>query len=222
MCGQNEGCCNGQCIPLNTDDNCGACNNKCLVTMHCKQGQCQCDSPNLTWCGDEGIPGYPGIAGCVDLQTNRQHCGQCADNWCTGTQMCVHGACKNSCAPFTDCGSGICRDTTTDSANCGQCNHVCDSNQQCVNGQCKCITPCGADCCPPGKVCQNGQCVCPVGLEACGEVCCLPDTCCDDRCMLSPDDTCCHRGDGSTCSDPDICCDDGISCASSLEDCPHK
>ena len=224
-CGHNEKCCSGRCTNIETKNNCGDCNNACSHNLMCIERQCQC-SPGLTFCSDDPSRGNDGIGGCVDLQTDPRFCGYC-DVWCGRGQVCVNGTCKHSCAPFTDCGSGICKDTQTDPENCGKCGVLCPPFHQCVNGQCTCSTPCGtdgADCCNPAvSVCQNGQCVCALGQEACGGGCCPQGTCCDDKtCLLSSDDTCCKRGDGSSCIHPDVCCPDGISCAGSLQSCPQR
>ncbi len=223
MCGVNEGCCNGQCTALGTNSHCD-CNTVCRAIETCtpvtyeggaKGWQCQCTSPGFRWCSPVDDPNLI-VTGCFDLQNDPAHCGFC-DNPCARGQKCVNGSCKHSCDPFKDCGSGICKDVNTDPENCGQCGASCGPFQGCINGKCSCITPCGAICCPEGRVCQNGQCVCAPGLESCGSFCCAQGACCDDKqCMVSADDTCCGKGDGSSCSG--VCCDDG-SCAYSEEFC---
>ncbi|MBL8684654.1 MAG: hypothetical protein JNK05_36095 [Myxococcales bacterium] len=67
-------------------------------------------------------------ATCVDLQTDRVHCGACETS-CPDTQVCVAGACQLECAaPQVRCGEGSmmsCINTQTDTANCGACGASC-------------------------------------------------------------------------------------------------
>jgi hypothetical protein len=35
-----QACCNGKCVYLNTDQDCGACGRKCRNGLHCKGGAC--------------------------------------------------------------------------------------------------------------------------------------------------------------------------------------
>lgn len=87
--------CDGLCVNLQTDrENCGSCGNVChgspsqsIEAFFCESGVCHniCEAiAGTTLCG--GV--------CVDLQTDAQHCGTCAND-CTTTPggTCVAGSC---------------------------------------------------------------------------------------------------------------------------------
>jgi hypothetical protein len=91
----------------------------------CDKGACKaaCD-PGLAQCGNS----------CVDLSSNKQHCGLCASS-CGGNLVCVSGAC--ACPPgFTDC-AGSCVDLQVDDGNCGACGTSCQGGKLCVDGACQ-------------------------------------------------------------------------------------
>jgi hypothetical protein len=177
--------CGGTCTDLETDpDNCGACGNVCGSGMTCQNGTCQPNTcvPNCppNWCGGDGCGGECGCpAGyfcmgdglnmcvcdgancgdeCVDLQSNRDNCGECG-NVCPEGQACSGGLCCNpDCTPdnpsYPNCGTvcgdpcltfwtGLtwcdpsCVDLSSDPFNCGACGNVCPNNFfYCSSGAC--------------------------------------------------------------------------------------
>jgi hypothetical protein len=130
---------------------------------------------------------------CVDLQSNRAHCGSCGDA-CAAGEVCSGGACELSCqSGMTDCG-GNCVDLDSDRAHCGGCGNACAAGEVCSGGACELscqagLTNCSGVCvnlltddqncgscghgCGAGETCANGSCdlVCPPGLVECGSTC---------------------------------------------------
>ena len=50
--------------------------------------------------------------------------------------MCTNGVCSVTCATGqTNC-SGVCRNLSSDNANCGACGRACSTGQACVSGVC--------------------------------------------------------------------------------------
>ena len=96
----------------------------------------------------------------------------------------------------TDCG-GVCKDTKTDSDNCGVCGNVCKDGRVCTAGHCECppdrrccFYGSGASfvslCCPSQQSCGDGVCIpwaCNSGDILCGGGCCKPG----DPCSFSPE-----------------------------------
>jgi hypothetical protein len=109
--------------PATDRNNCGACGNVC--TLSCDQGTCGCGDAGGTQCGNE----------CVDLQTDRFHCGSCDTN--CAPDDCVAGHCSSctdggsctTCAEsfLTWCG-GKCVDLDGDTDNCGACGVTCPAS----------------------------------------------------------------------------------------------
>ncbi len=90
---------------------------------------------------------------CVDITTNRDHCGGCGLSCCAGNS-CAASTCNPGCpAGMTACfpstrTCGICANIQTDTANCGRCGGACAAGQVCVSGECRApfagIAPCTA------------------------------------------------------------------------------
>jgi hypothetical protein len=77
---------------------------------------------------------------CVDLQSDRMHCGACDLNCQAGT-TCVSGRCELVCPTGSvACSNTRCVMTGTDPANCGSCGNVCAPGQACVSGTCTTTT----------------------------------------------------------------------------------
>lgn len=180
---------------------------------------------------------------CVDLQTNRAHCGAC-DQACGEAETCVEGICE--CAEGARRCEGSCVDTQADMRNCGSCGERCAEGQTCVDGGCVeacekgaivcdgvCVDHlrddrnCG-DCghtCPEGKSCQAGECkpgaACPEGENLCNGTCIDTDTdamhCgdCDTPC---PPGAACVGGE-CVCPDSERICDG--SCVDTESDLSH-
>ena len=136
-----------------------------------------CPSPQLA-CG----------ATCVDVQTDRAHCGDC-QTVCGSDQTCSAGKC--TCAGGASACGSSCVNTMTDAAHCGSCDKACGPSQACVAGACTCNgggqLACGDACvdtlgddqhcgncgtmCSGGQVCTSGQCTCPNGQALCSGSC---------------------------------------------------
>jgi len=137
-----------------TDDNCGACDNKCLGGQSCAMLAptnailCVCD-PGLTFCQTGRVNGVP-QGSCEDLSSSRTNCGACGVS-CIGygtNQVCDFGKCVRDCIDgFADCNGaesdGCEIDTKSDPRNCGGCGITCDLTlgQACVAGKCV-VEPC--------------------------------------------------------------------------------
>ena len=68
---------------------------------------------------------------CVDLDSDRYHCGSCSEA-CAAGESCVGGGCVCSVGGVV-C-DGMCIDPGTDRENCGACGRVCDG--ECAGGDC--------------------------------------------------------------------------------------
>ena len=77
-----------QCVACLVFSDCGA-----MPGTVCSQGACVCPDEGASWCGDDE---------CVDLQTSRQHCGQCGHG-CFGS--CIAGACGDAWEPIAQDGA---------------------------------------------------------------------------------------------------------------------
>lgn len=130
----------GDCGPLDTIDNCGACGNACgwqnasgtscvagTCVPNCNPGFAECDTNPANGCE-------------ADL-TSDTHCGTCY-NACGGnnaTGTCVAGVCDVTCiSGFGDCNNdfadGCESDLMSDVMRCGSCERGCTTT--CVAGQC--------------------------------------------------------------------------------------
>lgn len=172
---------------------CGDWDNGCGRVRSC--GTCPhelvCD---LGHCGIGCTGGTTDCYGtCVDMETDRLHCGSC-DRVCLVGTECVGGDCANPCSgELKSCPAG-CVDLKTDNANCGTCGRGCTSGTECAEGDCvaSCsggLKPCHDGCvdldndntncgtcgreCPTGQSCRDGDCGarCSEGLERCSDGC---------------------------------------------------
>jgi len=100
------GCCGGVCAPLDTNANCGACNNRCEGNV------------TSTCCPRAERPG------CTTLVYDTNNCGGCG-------KVCVPQP-----GAQTACCDGQCVDLKTDWRNCGGCSKTCRANQTCSKGVC--------------------------------------------------------------------------------------
>jgi hypothetical protein len=148
---------------------------------------------------------------CVDLQTDAQHCGDCATT-CADGQRCVNGNCV---CDATSCPNGCC-----DGATCVR--FAQQSNERCGAGGAACAACTGNDTCGGGNpgtpgvcgctaatTCPNGQ-TCGSAPNNCGGTidCAGCAGCCDGKtCHDGTDDGACGRnGEGCvSCSSPRVC-----------------
>lgn len=109
---------------------------------------------------------------CVDTKSNPQFCGQPgqATTQCTGnTPLCDNGVCVGQCGNNKDNCNGQCINTDIDPLHCGSCGggggggSICQSDEVCVNGECRSWIPgLGCNTCPCQSSCfgNHDQC-CP-------------------------------------------------------------
>jgi hypothetical protein len=155
------------------DDNCGGCGDAyaCGDNEECVAGECQCE-------GSERVC-YPGETcclggGCVDLETDREHCGGCGD----------------SCEPDETCESSECQ--------CG--GDVCSDSEFCCHGDCRTGTCCDDDGDCTGD--QNPDCDTTTHACSCGSVTCTGDeSCCYGACRTG--ECCADDGDCGGDQNPD-------------------
>lgn len=124
-------------------------------------------------------------AGCVDIRTNRFHCGHC-DRRCAPTESCRNGSCVETHA---DCGAGEPVDLSSDPKNCGSCGYACEPEEVCENATCKRTE---ASCADDELLC-NGICVDPSShSEHCGRCgnACDTGVCTSGICQSLPQGDC--------------------------------
>lgn len=214
-CEGHKTCCLGQCV-----DCCGLCDRQhgiCVGFQHPDQSFCSSFYEEPACC--RGL--------CVDLQWNRENCGECGHP-CTGNEQCTHGRCvphcakSGSCERPSECCDGYCVAPSLyqeDARNCGRCGNPCKPNERCVEGRCICpYRVCGDACCAEYEVCLNGTC-----CEPCGKTCCRPQKgvaqrCCNGKCQPA-DQTCCPPGQVEGCRKDHCCPKDQECCYGALTGC---
>ena len=170
-----------------------------------------CPGTGLTFC--EGV-------GCVNLQTNSEHCGACP-NACMPGMTCVSGRCDCGASGLSYCSAVMrCLDLQTDNNNCGACGRTCTGGKLCTAGACRCPTgtvDCSGTCinvtasdnancgacgraCSGGQTCVSGTCTCPTGQTFCAGTC--TNTLTDNNNCGPAGATSCARvcGAGTRCS----------------------
>ena len=112
--------------------NCGSIPDGCGGSLDCGT----CNAPQI--CGGGGTANVccPLCGGttCVDLDSDRDHCGTCGTT-CPGTTTCVSGECVCPSGE-TLCGS-LCVDLGTNPEYCGNCNTTCPGGSSCIDGVCQ-------------------------------------------------------------------------------------
>jgi hypothetical protein len=173
-----------------------------------ERGRCASDAAQGTGlcfqCGPEATDPAQQLCGggCVDTDTDTQHCGVC-DEVCDSGQICELGSCTTPCPDGqTPCG-GFCVDTATDTQHCGRCDNPCsfaNASATCVAGMCT-LDTCAAgfgDCNgEPSDGCETDL---SRDLGECGS--------CDNPCIPPPNAT-------STCEDGEC----GFVCEAGFGDC---
>ncbi len=141
---------NGCETQLGTNANCAGCGMACGgATPNCVPMSRTCA---LVCPG--GTTQCPGILGCIDPQSDSNHCGGCGRrcNPANAIGVCFLGECRvATCAPgFRDCdgnaANGCEVNVTSDGNNCGDCNRRCalaQASSMCRSGSCV-ITGCSA------------------------------------------------------------------------------
>ena len=127
---------------------------------------CACMLVGWTICGSR----------CVNLQFDRDHCGQCGR--ACATPSCDNGQCVDACSGSLGACDGACT-YADDPFNCGRCGVACDHG--CREGACVPDIGCGA-----GKAWCNGVCI-DVSSDAqncgaCGRTCDASHACADGIC----------------------------------------
>lgn len=141
-CGSCGRSCSGRCVvgfcstdPYLADpDNCGALGNKCPPCQGCWGGECHLIG-GVRDCNGDGI--------CIDLMTDRNHCGGCGRICPTECSMamclCEGAICSLSkeCCIWPDvCFAGTCFNHTTNNYDCGVEGRQCGPCENCINGVC--------------------------------------------------------------------------------------
>ena len=185
--------CGTECVNKNTDPaHCGSCSNNCGTvtngTRYCSGGTCKtaCNANyhlegsscvSNSACPDD-LTNCDGT--CVDLQTNKEHCGNCEESCADdpsghGVGYCNKGECSIACVhpyvlsedgkscvdaisacedPKPDYCGGECVDTKKELSHCGGCNHDCTKLTGWVTGVCK-EGVCIATKCDGSGICLN-------------------------------------------------------------------
>jgi hypothetical protein len=148
------------------------------------------DHPGGNWNCCDGI-------GCINSDTDSQHCGSCNGPACGANQICKDGRCICNNPAFPDNCSGNCVNLVNGQDplglhHCGSCNEVCEPNSGCcVRGVCQPIfsgsDPNNCRTCgrvvPPGQYCCDGNFTSlfdPKNCGACGNDC-DGFTCCGEN-----------------------------------------
>ena len=179
-------CCDGQCLSLEDDSNCGGCGRACPVGGSCTlSNYCVAgDDGGYVFCtSDGGNGGFPCPSG--EFCNSQGWCVQGADS-CTAST--IGAACFTSDGSGQCCAQG-CADLLDDHANCGSCDHACGASEWCDDGICTALPTCGA---------TNSDTACPLGDGGAG-------ACCDGTCAdLHTDANACGRC-GRSCGEGDVC-----------------
>ena len=180
QCDDGEEQCGDSCVDLETDPkHCGECFSRCVDG--CTDGVCDGGGEGGSGAGGPGQGGGDACAPrtscdgqCVDLASDRDHCGVC-DIACAPGLACQGGVCiPDACAPLTEC-TGLCVDLDSDPFNCGGCGNFCSSGL-CAFGGC-------VDSCPGGLAECSGACVdLSTNEQHCGDCffTCGPNQQCED------------------------------------------
>jgi hypothetical protein len=129
VCPAGEIDCDGRCVSLLTDANCGACGAAVGPLEVCAAGTPAC-APEADVC--DGV--------CTSLAHDPQHCGAC-DTACAEDAFCTTAEGATSCTAacpggFTACGRA-CVDLLADRFHCGACGNACPAGQACRDGACR-------------------------------------------------------------------------------------
>jgi len=209
------------CMNLQTDPNsCGTCCNVCPAGQVCCGGKC---GPTSQTCGNCGSG------------TQTRTCNSAGTAWnawsaCSGavgckpnaTMSCTNGTqtCNSSCqwgncvcnSGYTACSNG-CKDTQTDSSNCGSCGNKCTTtNPDCCSGSCtnwqtdnQNCGSCGNKCSSTHPNCCSGICTNSLSdssnCGACNNACPSNSTCVQGKCQCAANsgNLLCNTKTGNPC-----------------------
>ena len=150
--------CTDKCVNLQNDIlNCGACGTRCKITETCSAGKCVATTckAGLSACT------VSNASECLDLTSEKKHCGKCNTACDEVTEDCIKGRCSTCKGGNAMCG-GTCANLQTDTNNCGTCGTQCAADQRCYAGVCS-FGACQMDSVCPGElVCVEGRCTDPV------------------------------------------------------------
>jgi hypothetical protein len=240
VCGQGEGCCHSQCVPLNTDKNCSRCDTDLDPTSPLYPRKCCAGVPtrlgtyvDCSNCGDA----CPALGGCCphdsshtgpwcDPGPSNQHCGRCANvTTCQTGETCCYTLTHNVATPTS---GHHCANLQTSTSNCGTCSNACLSGRVCTAGVCRCPTgkqPCGTTsqhgpqfCCDTamGQKCCSNQCVDslhdPMNCGNCGVICTGGKQCVNGQCVCPAPLSDCHGICVNLQTDPNNCGQCDIHC----------
>jgi hypothetical protein len=154
--------CGGTCT-LDNVNNCGTCGHDCANLPHVSGGVTCSAAGVCTFTNADCAPGWAHCTsnpddGCETNITVSPNCGTCGKvcNADAGVPMLCNGtACVSNCSGSTPdlCNGTTCTNTTSDTQNCGTCDHICP------NGPSSSIPTCNASVC--GFSCINGTTGCP-------------------------------------------------------------
>ena len=209
---------NDICVDFMSDErNCGNCGENgdeyiCKMDQTCNYGVCGCTQVGYTDCWE-----YDG-GSCVDVNQNKQHCGDCG-HYCPGSnQSCRDGSCYclnnlTMCGEWPDT---TCHNIENDNSNCGECGRACNTDagagsMKCTAGQCVCRTLNWYDC-------QNDD------VEECFNIASDPEHCGQD-CIDCPSNQVCISGQCDCATSYHLCGDtcysdnDGSHCSTGFGSC---
>jgi len=205
-CTQNEICSNGNCIDINTNENCGSVGTRCNSDASCKNKVCtpNCgnnikDSGETCYTCYQDMPCQDGkdacasSGTCVDLDSE-QNCGS-VNNQCGSNEYCENRGCKTKCGngvcdqgetcPNDNCCNGVNKDLLSDKSNCGSCGNACNERIESTSPkQYECSTDNKGRyeiLLKKGNTCSGGQCTGSVPTngpsESCGLLVCQDGEC---------------------------------------------
>ncbi|HEY2745542.1 MAG TPA: hypothetical protein VGL86_12990 [Polyangia bacterium] len=191
MCAAGQLCCTAMgttaACTTQSPTNCGACGHQCKPGESCTNSACSCNGGAACTGNEICCPGGSAAgAGCSDISTDPNHCGDC-NTRCTSGDACVMGKCVTT-----------------------PCNPPCMDGNACIGGQCRCN---GSGACNNGQTCCSDGCKDlssdPQNCNACGKKCASGSYCCNGTCTVPNNGNC--TGCGQACSGGQSCCTCGGS-----------
>ncbi len=199
LCSANQHICDGRCVSLASPLFCGATCEACAAfpgaTAQCSNGVCETVCHNAT---PDRCP-----SACVDLATERLHCGACGDA-CRGNQLCQNRMC-------------------VEPPPCSAANDTCPGLSYCDAVTTRCVPGCNrAGQCSGERMCNlsTHACECRSDLRACGDVCAvcpsgspITATGCNGNACIVTSCTSGYTPSNSSCVDVDECAASNGGCA---------